>query len=190
VQLHLTLYIDTRYDTVVFYSQIHVEDPHAHRHRSTVWIKTIQVSRNKNDFPRRFPITSIFHGVALLASQDHKVQSVPSSDQSRDSLKTFSLYTQNPLELCTGVRIWCGLFLKLDITKAFDSVSSDYLMKVLQQYGFGNKRRGWISSLLNSSSTAILLNGTRVTSLLQRLGRETPFSHVVYSCHGAIAAAV
>jgi hypothetical protein len=54
-----------------------------------------------------------------------------------------------------------GLFLKLDIAKAFDTVRWDYLLEVLQQFGFGAKWRCWVSDLLSSSSTAVLLNGAR-----------------------------
>lgn len=54
-----------------------------------------------------------------------------------------------------------GLFLKLDIAKAFDSVRWDYLMEVMQQMGFGWRWREWITILLSTSSTAILLNGAR-----------------------------
>lgn len=54
-----------------------------------------------------------------------------------------------------------ALFLKLDIAKAFDSLRWDYLMEVLEQMGFGARWRGWVSTLLSTSSTAILLNGSR-----------------------------
>jgi hypothetical protein len=51
--------------------------------------------------------------------------------------------------------------LKLDIVKAFDIVRWDFLMEVLAQFGFGAKWRGCMSALLSSSSTIVLLNGTR-----------------------------
>jgi mannosylglycoprotein endo-beta-mannosidase len=53
------------------------------------------------------------------------------------------------------------LFLKLDIAKAFDTVRWDFLMEVMQQMGFGNKWRSWISILLSTSSTVVMLNGSR-----------------------------
>jgi hypothetical protein len=52
-----------------------------------------------------------------------------------------------------------ALFLKLDIGKAFDSLSWAYLLKVLEILGFGAMWRNWISLALASSSSRILLNG-------------------------------
>ena len=51
------------------------------------------------------------------------------------------------------------LLLKLDISKAFDTLSWPFLMEVLQARGFGARWRGWIESLLSTSSSRIILNG-------------------------------
>lgn len=63
-----------------------------------------------------------------------------------------------------------GLFLKLDIAKAFDSVRWDFLMEVLEQFGFGRKWRGWVTTLLSTSSSAVLLNGARGKWFKHRTG--------------------
>jgi len=52
-----------------------------------------------------------------------------------------------------------ALLLKIDITKAFDTVSWAFLLEVLQHMGFGQRWRDWISVILSTSSTKILLNG-------------------------------
>lgn len=52
------------------------------------------------------------------------------------------------------------LFLKLDIAKAFGTVRWDCLMEVMQQLGFGNRWRCWVSSLLASANSSVILNGT------------------------------
>ena len=52
------------------------------------------------------------------------------------------------------------ILLKLDITKAFDSVSWPFLLEVLQQLGFGPIWCDIISGLLCSSTNQILLNGS------------------------------
>jgi len=49
--------------------------------------------------------------------------------------------------------------LKIDIAKAFDSVSWTYLLDVLTHMGFGLRWRNWVSAILATSSTKILLNG-------------------------------
>ena len=51
------------------------------------------------------------------------------------------------------------LLLKLDISKAFDTVSWQFLLEILQAWGFGQRWRGWISLLLSTASTRVMLNG-------------------------------
>jgi hypothetical protein len=51
------------------------------------------------------------------------------------------------------------ILLKIDISKAFDSVSWPFLLEVMQNLGFGQIWRGIISGLLSSASTQVLLNG-------------------------------
>ncbi|WVZ67318.1 hypothetical protein U9M48_016414 [Paspalum notatum var. saurae] len=70
------------------------------------------------------------------------------------------LYTQNLIRELKRVKA-PTLFLKLDIAKAFDSVRWDYLLEVLQQMGFGNRWRDWVSILLRTANSAVLLNGDR-----------------------------
>jgi hypothetical protein len=52
-----------------------------------------------------------------------------------------------------------SLLFKLDIKKALDSVRWDYLMDFLQHLGLPSKFRDWISAILASSSSRVLLNG-------------------------------
>lgn len=52
-----------------------------------------------------------------------------------------------------------ALLLKLDLQKAFDSVSWEFLLEVLEAKGFGIKWRNWISCLLLTASTRIAVNG-------------------------------
>jgi hypothetical protein len=51
-----------------------------------------------------------------------------------------------------------SLFLKLDISKVFDSVSWAFLLEVLNHLGFGNTWCNLISDLLTTSTTRVLLN--------------------------------
>ena len=52
------------------------------------------------------------------------------------------------------------ILMKLDINKAFNSVSWPFLLEVLKQLGFGIIWRDIISGLLATSSTQVLLNGS------------------------------
>jgi hypothetical protein len=60
--------------------------------------------------------------------------------------------------------------LKLDITKAFDSVSWTFLMEVLEKLGFGRIWRDIVSEMLATSSTQILLNGVPGQYISHRRG--------------------
>jgi hypothetical protein len=51
-----------------------------------------------------------------------------------------------------------SLFIKLDISKAFDTVSWSYLLQTMKHIGFGLRWRNWVSSLLCTASS-FLLNG-------------------------------
>jgi hypothetical protein len=52
-----------------------------------------------------------------------------------------------------------AILLKLDLAKAFDSVSWQYLMDMLKARGFGDRWREWIAMILASFSSQILING-------------------------------
>jgi hypothetical protein len=62
------------------------------------------------------------------------------------------------------------ILLKLDISKAFDSISWPFLLEVLQQMGFRQVWRDIISGLLLSSSTRVLLNGISGSVIQHRRG--------------------
>ena len=62
------------------------------------------------------------------------------------------------------------ILLKLDISKAFDSVSWPFLLEILQQLGFGQIWRDIMSGLLSSSSTQVLLNGIPGDHIAHRRG--------------------
>jgi hypothetical protein len=62
------------------------------------------------------------------------------------------------------------LLLKLDITKAFDSVTWPFLIEVMQQIGFGHIWRDIVCGLLASSTTQVLLNGSPGEHIAHRRG--------------------
>lgn len=62
------------------------------------------------------------------------------------------------------------ILLKLDITKAFDSISWGFLLEVLQNLGFGYRWRTILCNLLHTSSTRIMLNGEPGQPIRHRRG--------------------
>ncbi|WVZ71862.1 hypothetical protein U9M48_020394 [Paspalum notatum var. saurae] len=52
-----------------------------------------------------------------------------------------------------------AVFLKIDLARAFDSVDWSFLLELLEFWGFSRHWRDWISALLATSSTKVLLNG-------------------------------
>lgn len=63
-----------------------------------------------------------------------------------------------------------ALFVKLDISKAFDSVNWPYLLEIMEYLGFGYRWRNWISSLWCTSSSCCLLNGQPGRRILHMRG--------------------
>ncbi|XP_042515384.1 uncharacterized protein LOC122089759 [Macadamia integrifolia] len=55
-----------------------------------------------------------------------------------------------------------NLGLKVDIKKAFDTISWEFLFQVLRRFGFSEKMIGWIHTLLQSARISVLLNGDPV----------------------------
>lgn len=62
------------------------------------------------------------------------------------------------------------LMLKLDIAKAFDSISWPYLLDMLHCRGFGHRWRTWIAMLLGTSSSRIVLNGIQGPNIRHQCG--------------------
>jgi mannosylglycoprotein endo-beta-mannosidase len=149
-----------------FFFQLH--DQHL-AHLNTAHVVLLPKKNDAKEV-RDFRPISLIHSTAKLISKllairlSGELNSMVSKAQSafiiRRSIQDNFIYTQNLIKTLHRSK-QSGIFLKLDIAKAFDSVRWDYLMEVLRQFGFGTRWRGWISSLLRTASTAILLNGVR-----------------------------
>ncbi|GJS28839.1 RNA-directed DNA polymerase, eukaryota [Tanacetum coccineum] len=61
---------------------------------------------------------------------------------------------------------WCkrkkkqAMFFKVDFTKAYDSVHWDYLLDVLEAFGFGQTWCNWIRGTFSSTRALVLVNGS------------------------------
>jgi len=56
-------------------------------------------------------------------------------------------------------KVPCSL-LKIDIAKAFDTVNWQFLLDLLKHLGFSRRWVNWISIILSTASTKVILNGT------------------------------
>lgn len=74
------------------------------------------------------------------------------------------------------------VMLKLDISKAFDSVRWPFILEVLQAMGFSVRWREWICGLLATSSTRMMVNGTPGRPILNCLGlrQGDPVSPMIF----------
>ena len=105
----------------------------------------------------------------LAENLNSLVSQVQSDFIKRRSIHDNFLYTQNIIRELHRAGV-PTLFLKLDIAKAFDTVRWDFLLEVLDRMGFGCRWRAWITALLASASSTVLLNGVRGRWFKHRTG--------------------
>jgi hypothetical protein len=111
---------------------------------------------------------SLIHAIAKIIAKMIAIRLAPhmndlvSNAQSafikRRSIHDNFMYVRNLARRLHKSKIPSLLF-KLDIRKAFDSVRWDFIMELLKRHGFPPRFRDWISGLLCSSSSRVLLNG-------------------------------
>lgn len=72
--------------------------------------------------------------------------------------------------------------LKIDFQRAFDHISWDFLLDLLLARGFAEKWINWISMLLGSNSSAVLLNGVPGRSFAHKKGlrQGDPLSPLIF----------
>jgi retron-type reverse transcriptase len=68
------------------------------------------------------------------------------------------IYTQRVIQLLHKKRK-PALFIKLGISKAFDSIGWSFLLEVIENLGFNTKWRDWIAALLGTTTSRVLING-------------------------------
>lgn len=122
---------------------------------------------------------SLIHSVAKLISKvlslrlSRHMNKLVSKSQSafinRRCLQDNFLYMQNLVRRYHRSKT-SVLMLKLDIAKAFYSVSWPYLMDLLQWRGFEPRWREWIAILLGTSSSTLVLNGVGGSQIQHRCG--------------------
>ena len=85
------------------------------------------------------------------------------------------------LETCDREKLE-GLLLAIDIEKAFDSLEHDFLIAVLEKYGFGGEFLNWIKILLNDQQSCVVNGGhtTRHFKLERRTRQGDPISAYLF----------
>jgi hypothetical protein len=58
--------------------------------------------------------------------------------------------------------------LKLDFENAFEMVEYKAILLVLKHMGFGDKWLSWISAILNSATTSVILSGVPGKNIMQK----------------------
>jgi hypothetical protein len=117
---------------------------------------------------RDFRPISLIHGVAKIITKVLALRLAPlinnlispcqSAFIKRRSIHANFLYVRNLTRRFHRTKT-LALLLKLDISKAFDSVRWDYLISLMQRSGFPLRWRNWITALLTTSTSRVLLNG-------------------------------
>ena len=76
--------------------------------------------------------------------------------------------------------------LKIDIAKAFDTVSWSFLFQLLDHMGFSRRWINWMSMLFSSASTRIILNGAPGRRICHARGlrQGDPLATFVCHCNG------
>jgi hypothetical protein len=121
-------------------------------------------ARHPQDFRPIALQNTVLKGISKVMTnrlQAH-IPSLISTDQSgfvldRNITNSFA-YAADLLRCCHHRGVPTIVF-KLDFHKAFDNVSWDSLDRILDYRGFSPRWHGWISSILKTGNTAVLLNG-------------------------------
>jgi retron-type reverse transcriptase len=125
----------------------------------------------KKENPQRvsdFRPISLIHSFAKIVSKllatrlGPKMESLISANQTtfikRRTIHDNFMYVQEVIKDLHKKKI-PALFIKLDISKVFDSVNWPYLLHIMTHLGFDQRWRDWISSLWYSTSSTFMVNG-------------------------------
>jgi hypothetical protein len=143
------------------------------------------------DTPGIFRPISPVHSFAKIMSKVLALRLVPQINglvsQAQSAFIKRHWIQENFLYVCHLARAYHrkktpALLMKLDITKAFDSVSWEYLLELLECRGFPSKWQNWFALLLSSSNSVIRLNRIQGHQIQHQQGlrQGTPLSPLLF----------
>jgi hypothetical protein len=122
---------------------------------------------------------SLIHSVAKLVAKVLSARLAPRMSelvgpQQSVFIRGRCLHDNFQLVQCTARKLHArktdAILLKLDITKAFDTVDWAFLLEVLKKLGFGHKWITMVCGLLGSASTRVVVNGAAGGLIYNRRG--------------------
>jgi hypothetical protein len=149
---------------IQLFGNLHAENLHWLNSANVVLLPKKEGAEQVADFR---PI-SLIHGVAKIISKMLAIRLAPFMNDlvsnaqiafiKKQSIHDNFLYVKNLATRFHKSRI-PALLLKLDIRKAFDSISWEYMLDLLQRRGFPPRFRDWVAALFTTASSRVLLNG-------------------------------
>lgn len=135
---------------------------------------TLLPKRNTPTLVTDFRPISLIHSVAKLISKvlairlarqmDGLISVAQSAFIKKRCIQDNFLYVRNVLRNLNASKK-PTLFFKLDIARAFDSVSWEYLLELMQNMDFGPRWRNWICLLFSTTTSKVVLNGDQGNAL-------------------------
>jgi hypothetical protein len=146
------------------FGELHAENFHWLNSANIVLLPKKEGAKEVSDYR---PI-SLIHGVAKIKSKllatrlapcmDDLVSNAQSAFIKKRSIHDNFLYVKNLATRFNEARFLALLF-EIDIWKAFDSISWEYFLDLLQHRGFPPRSRNWVATIFSTATSRVLLNG-------------------------------